>query len=129
MYGACMVYVWCMYGVCMVHFWILYGANCLLCTGLSQELTNMKVVDFLYPTSCLNVFDSKFEKFNKISLDKMPPSLSVSFLKLMTHGNKELLSAWTSCETITEPMNPNKTPTYNIWITDGPCTEVRGQHH
>ena len=62
-------------------------------TGLTQELANMKVADFPYPTKCLNTFDSKLEKFNEISLDKMPISMSISFLKSATHGNNELLNA------------------------------------
>lgn len=66
--------------------------------GLSQEVANMMVTDFPYPTKCIDTFDSKLEKFTNISLDKIPPSMSVSFLKSVIHGNKELLNAWASCE-------------------------------
>ena len=82
-----------------------------ICTGLSQELANRKVADFPHPTKCLDMFDSHLEKFNKMSKENMPESMAIMYLKSATHGNKELLSAWASCETVTQNMYTNTTPT------------------
>ena len=43
----------------------------------------------------------------------MPNLLAIMYLKSASHGNKELLSAWTQCETMTETMKPGTTPTYD----------------
>ena len=71
--------------------------------------------DCRFPTSykCLDTFDSYLEKFNKILKEDMPESMAMSFLKLVTHRNKQLLSAWASCEPVTLNMNLNTTPTYD----------------
>ena len=92
------------------------STNARITTALSQKLVSMKVADFPYPTKCLDVFDSKLEKFNEISLDNMPPSMTVSFLKSTTHGNTELLSALASCETICKNIFTNSIPAYNQYF-------------
>ena len=38
--------------------------NAAITTILSQELANMRVANFDYLTQCLDVFDTKLEKFN-----------------------------------------------------------------
>ena len=85
-------------------------------TSLSQDLANTKVIDFSSPTKYLDTFDSKLEKLNLISVDPMPPSMSVGFFKISTHGNTELLSAWANCEIITERLTPNIAPTYDAYF-------------
>ena len=44
----------------------------------------------------------------------MPDTLSIMYLKSATHGNMNLLSAWTQCEAMKENMTPGgSTPTYD----------------
>ena len=76
------------------------ATNVNITTTLSQELAKMKVTDFDCPTKYLDAFDSKLEKFNEISLDVLPTSISTTFLKSAAYGNIDLLSAWGACETI-----------------------------
>ena len=40
-------------------------------TTINQELANMKIADFPYPTKYLDTYGSKLEKFNEISPNKM----------------------------------------------------------
>ena len=85
-----------------------------ICTGLSQELAKIKMNDFDLPTKGLDKFDSYLTTFNKISkCSPMPNSLSIMYLKSASHGNKELLSAWTKCEIMKETVTPGTTPTYD----------------
>ena len=72
---------------------------------LSQELAQMKIAEFPTPSKCLDTFDAKLEKFNKLSRDPMPSTLAIRFLKQATLGNTQLLNAWASCDTITEHFN------------------------
>ena len=83
--------------------------------GLSQELAKIKIVTFDTPTKGLDTFDSYLTTFNKISKGSpMLDSLSVMYLKSASHGNKELLSAWTQCEVMKENMTPGgPSPKYN----------------
>ena len=70
-----------------------------ICTGLSQELAKMKIVTFDTSTKGLNTFDSYLTTFNKISPNsQIPDAISIMYLKSATHGNSDLLSAWTQCE-------------------------------
>lgn len=55
--------------------------NAAITTVLSQELANMKVANFDSFTQCLDVFDTKFEKFNEISTVDLPDPMAISFLK------------------------------------------------
>ena len=74
----------------------------------------MKINDSDHPTKGLDTFYSYLITFNKISKGSpMPNSLSIMYLKSACHGNKELLSAWTQCETTTKTMKPGTTPTYD----------------
>ena len=85
-----------------------------ICTGLSQELAKMKINDFAHPTKGLNTFDSYIATFNKIlKSSSMPNILAIMDLQSAFHGNKELLSAWTQCETMIETMKLDTTPTYD----------------
>ena len=54
-------------------------SNANITTTLSQELAKMKVTDFYCVTQCLDVFDSKLEKFTEISVDALPTSMATSF--------------------------------------------------
>ena len=56
-------------------------------TSLSQELVNMKVAEFPSATKCLDTFEAKFEKLDKISVNTIPPSLAIGFLKTTINGN------------------------------------------
>ena len=77
----------------------------------------MKINDFDHTAKGLDAFDSYLTTFNKISKGSpMPDSLSIMYLKSVSHGNKELLYAWTQCETITETMKPGTTPAYNEYF-------------
>ena len=77
----------------------------------------MKINDFDHTAKGLDAFDSYLTTFNKISKGSpMPDSLSIMYLKSVSHGNKELLYAWTQCETITETMKPGTTPIYNEYF-------------
>ena len=88
-----------------------------ICTGLSQELAKMKIVNFDYPKKALDTFDSYLSKFNKILKGSpMPKSLAIMYLKSATHGNTQLLSAWAQCEAVTKNMKPNTTPTYDEYF-------------
>ena len=86
-----------------------------ICTGLSQELAKTKINDFDHPTKGLDTFDSYLTQFNKISKGSpMLDPLSIMYLKSASHGNKELLSAWTQCEVMKENMTPGgPSPKYN----------------
>lgn len=42
--------------------------------------------------------------------------MTIMYLKSTIHGNKELISAWASCETVTQNMHPNTTPTYDEYF-------------
>ena len=66
----------------------------------------MRLTDFDCATQYLDVFDSKLEKFNGISVDALPASMATSFLKSATHGNSKLLSAWAAYETIYQNASP-----------------------
>ena len=46
-----------------------------ICTGLSQELAKLKIVEYNNPTEGLDTFDSYLTQFNKISPSKMPDNL------------------------------------------------------
>ena len=81
------------------------ATNQKITTALSQELAKMKVVDFDYPTKCLDKFDTKLEKFNEISSTDISEGMAISFLKSATHGNSNFLSAWATCETIRENLS------------------------
>ena len=85
-----------------------------ICTGLSQELAKLKIVEYNNPTEGLDTFDSYLTHFNKISPSKMPDELAIMLLEAATSGNSDLLSAWTQRQTIKEELNPNgPTPTYD----------------
>ena len=43
----------------------------------------------------------------------MPNPLAIVYLKSASNGNKDLLSAWTQCETMMETMKSGTTPTYD----------------
>ena len=74
----------------------------------------MKIQNFDHPTKDLDTFTSYLAKFNKISKGSpIPNLLAIMNLKSASHGNKELQSAWTQCETMMETMKPGTTPTYN----------------
>ena len=60
--------------------------NATITIALSQELANLKVVNFDSSTQCLDTFDSKLEKFNEISQDVMPAKMATSFLMAATLG-------------------------------------------
>ena len=76
----------------------------------------MKVVNFDSSTQCLDAFDTKLEKFNKISQDKMPPRMATSFLLAATNGNSKLRHAWATKETICQSQTPITIPTYEEYI-------------
>ena len=77
----------------------------------------MKIVDFEHPTKGLDTFDSYLAKFTKISKGSpMPNLLAIMDVKLATHVNKELLSAWVQCEAMFETMIPNTTPLYDEYF-------------
>ena len=87
-----------------------------ICTGLSQELAKMKIVDYNTPTKGLNTFDSYLTQYNKISLtnSKMPDNIAVMLLEAATCGNSDLFSAWTQRGCMKEGLNPGgPTPTYD----------------
>ena len=69
------------------------ATNVTITIALSQELANLKVIYFDCSTQCLDAFDKKLEKFNKISVDAMPPRMATSFLMAATHGNSKLRTA------------------------------------
>ena len=92
------------------------ATNATITTALSQELANLKVVDFASSTQCLDAFDSKLEKFNKISQDVMPPKMATSFLMAATHGNSELQKAWATKLTICQSQTPPIIPTYDEYF-------------
>ena len=74
----------------------------------------MEINDFHHPTKGLGTFDLYLATFNKISKGSpMPNMLAVMYLKSASHGNKELLSAWTQYETMTETMKLGTIPTYD----------------
>ena len=76
----------------------------------------MKVIGFDHPTKCLDAFDTVLDKFNEISPNAMPPGMAISFLKSVTHGNSELLSAWATCETICENISTGSVSTYDQYF-------------
>ena len=85
-----------------------------ICTGLSQELAKMKIVDYNTPTNGLDTFDSYLSQYNKISPtnSKMPNNMVVMLLEAATCGNLNLLSAWTQRGCMKKELNP-PTPTYD----------------
>ena len=86
-------------------------------TVLSQELARMKVVDFDFPTQCLDIFDTKLEKLNEISTFDLSNPMTVSFLKSAIQGNTTLLSAWANCETIRANMSTGTIRTYDQYFS------------
>ena len=88
------------------------ATNATITTALSQELANLKVVNYDSSTKCLDVFDTKLEKFNEISQDVMPPRMATRFLVAATHDNTELWNAWATKETIYQSQTPPTIPTY-----------------
>ena len=62
------------------------------------------------------MFDTKLEKFNKISPVDLPAPIAVSFLMSATHGNSELRSAWAIKETICQSQTPPTIPTYDEYF-------------
>ena len=55
------------------------ATNATITTALIQELANLKVTEFSSSTQFLDPFDSKLEKFNKISQDHLPPKIVTNF--------------------------------------------------
>ena len=87
-----------------------------ICTGLGQELTKLKIVDFDTPTKGLNTFDSYLTQSNKISpvSSKMPDNLAVMHLEAATCGDSDLPSAWTQRKCMKEQLTPGgPTPSYD----------------
>ena len=87
-----------------------------ICTGLGQELANLKIVAFDTPTKGLDTFDSYLTKLNKISptSGQMPDPLAIMYLQAATSENKDLFSAWTQCECMKDQMTPGgPTPSYD----------------
>ena len=66
-----------------------------ICTGLSQELAKLKIVEYNNPTEGLDTFDSYLTKYNQISPTAMPNNLAIMYLEAATSRNSDLLSAWT----------------------------------
>ena len=75
-----------------------------ICTGLSQELAKMKIIDYNTPTKGLDTFDSYLTQYNKISPtnSKMPDNMAIMLLEAATCGNSDLLSAWKQRQTMTK---------------------------
>ena len=87
-----------------------------ICTGLSQELAKMKIVDYDTPTKGLDTFDTYLTQYNKISSvgSTMPDNMAVMYLEAATCGNSDLLSAWTQRKCIKEELTSDgPTPTYD----------------
>jgi len=76
----------------------------------------MRVATFDSLTQCLNVFDTKLEKFNGISTTSLPDPMAIAFLKSTVQGNTALLSAWASCDTICANMLTGTVPTYDQYF-------------
>ena len=72
----------------------------------------MKIADFLIISKCLGLFDTKLEKFNKLSVDTMTTFLAIRFLKTATSGNDQLLHAWALNGTIKESITTGVAPIY-----------------
>ena len=90
--------------------------NAAITTVLSQELARMKVADFDFPTQCLDIFDTKLEKFNEISTVDLPGPMTVSFLKSAIQGITALLSAKANYETIRANISTGTIPTYDQYF-------------
>ena len=71
----------------------LSATNVTITTASSQELAKTKVINFDCSTQCLDVFDTKLEKFNEIFPVDLPAPMTISFFMSATHGNSELRSA------------------------------------
>mmetsp|Transcript_41757 Transcript_41757/g.46622 ORF Transcript_41757/g.46622 Transcript_41757/m.46622 type:complete len:175 (+) Transcript_41757:754-1278(+) len=76
----------------------------------------MRVATFDSLTQCLNVFDTKLEKFNGISTTSLPDPMAIAFLKSTVQGNTALLSAWASCDTIQASMSADTISTYDQYF-------------
>ena len=66
-----------------------------ICTGLSQELAKLKIVEYNDSTKGLDTFDSYLNQYNKVFPRKMPNNMAIMLLEAATYGNSDLLSAWT----------------------------------
>ena len=89
------------------------ATNSTITTALSQELANIKVVEFTSSTQFLDAFDTKLEKFNEISTNSLlPEKMAISFLMASAHGNSKLRNAWATKLTICQSQTPATVPMY-----------------
>ena len=92
------------------------AANATITAVLSQELANLKVTEFTFSTYFLDIFDSKLEKFNKISQNHLPPKMATIFLMAAFHGNSDLRNAWATKITICESQTPPTIPMHEEYF-------------